>query len=142
MSPTLQILLGLLATIAAIASAVAAWKSFITSQSALDFQKKLSKSQDDLFVTRLTLTNLRRLKRIIASPLAASDEDFSSTEQLYLEIKKDLEHLSENSALPPRGVSFFAASSLAEVIDDRGVATEEIDVEIKRIETKINGLFD
>lgn len=137
----LQILLALLATIAAIASAVAAWKSFVISQNALDFQKKLAKHQDDVFALRLILTNLYRLKRLLGNPLAASDGDFSSVELIYLEIKNDLDRLTESATLPHGRSALLATSSLADLIQDRNSTIRLLDTEIRMIETTISDLL-
>lgn len=137
----LQILLASLATIAAIASAVAAWKSSVISQNALDFQKKWAKHQNDVFALRLTLANLNRLKRILSNPLAASDDEVSSIDLIYLEIKNDLSLLTENTTLSQGRSAFLAASSLADLIQDKDAARNLIDTEIRMIETTISHLF-
>lgn len=142
MNEILQLALAFLATIAAIASAVAAWKSYVASQGALAYQKKYTKHQADVFALRLAHTNLSRLKRILRNPLAASDEDFSSVDLIYLEIKNDLERLSENNILPTGRSAFLAASSLAELLYDKGAAVSKIDIEIKMIEATINDLIE
>jgi hypothetical protein len=137
----LQILLGSLATVAAIASAVAAWKSSVLSQSALDFQKKLAKHQNDVFALRLTLTNLNRLKRIIRNPLATSDDEFSVVELIYLEIKNDLDRLTENTSLPLGRSAILVSSSLTDLIQDKDAAANLIDTEMKMIEATISDLL-
>lgn len=137
-----QILLGLLATIAAIASAVAAWKASVTSQRQFAFHKKWTGSEDDLFLMRLTLKNLRRLKRIADNPLAVHDEDFLAIERIYSDIKTDLEHLFDKGALAPRESTFFDKPTFAKAIGDKaGIAAEAIEREIIRIQTKIDKIF-
>lgn len=68
MQPSLQIALGILATVAAIASAIAAWKSQVAANEALNFQRKISKHQDSLLILRSTLDALFQLKRILINP--------------------------------------------------------------------------
>lgn len=50
MDPKVQIALAFLATVAAIASAIAAWKAQTAAKESLNFQKRLAKYQDALFL--------------------------------------------------------------------------------------------
>ena len=138
----LEITLIVMATTAAIASAIAAWRSYLTSESALSFQKKFSRNQSAIARLHSIITKLRCLKSILVNPLAASDEKFQSMESLHLEIKSALEGLSEEGIVKPRESEFFNALSFAEIVDQQPVAAEEIDKEIKRLEAKINEIFD
>lgn len=141
LSTLLQVLPNILAAIAAIASAIAAWQSSVTSNRQLAFQKNLAKDQDSLFQIRLTLTSLRKLKRLTGNPLAANDTDFMSIERMYLDIKKDLEELSQRGFLPPER-SFFDAPSLAVAMSNAmDTVPKAFEAEIARIEIRISCLF-
>lgn len=93
MQPSLQIALGILATVAAIASAIAAWKSQVAANEALNFQRKISKHQDSLLILRSTLDALFQLKRILINPSDISDEEFMSLEKIHGLIKKNIDAL-------------------------------------------------
>lgn len=140
MHPALQITLALLATLAAIASAVAAWKAQTAAGKALDFQKTLSKHQDSLFLLRSTLEILWQLKRIFASPLEVSDEEFGTLESLHRQIKTNLDSLTQSRILLPRQSRLFEAQSFGEIVDQM-TRSEEIDSEIKRLQAKIDEIF-
>ena len=141
MHPALQITLAILATIAAIASAIAAWTSQISAREALNFQKKLSKNQDSLFLIRSTIELLWQLRRILANPLEVSDEEFTGLENTHRQIKANLESLTRSGALPARESKLFDAISLGEVVDRMPSAGHEIELEINRLQTKINEIF-
>ena len=94
MHPAVQIILGVLATIAAIASAISAWKAQTSARESLNFQKRLSKHQDSLFLLRSTIASLWQLKRVLANPLDASDNEFEAIESLHRQIKENLSSLT------------------------------------------------
>lgn len=140
-SLTIQIILAVMATIAAIASAIAAWKVQTTASNALEFQKKLSKHQDSLFLLRSTISSLWQLKRILEEPLAAGDDEFGSFDNIHTQIGQNLESLIQAGVIQRRSFSFFAARSRAQIVDRMPFASQEIDIEIKRLEAKINEIF-
>jgi len=141
MHPALQITLAVLATVAAIASSVAAWKSQIAAREALDFQKRLSKHQDSLFLLRSTIGSLWQLKRILASPAEASDDEFGALESIHRQIKRNLESLTQSGTLLPRQSRLFAAQSFGEIVDQMPASNEEIDLDIQRLQAKIDEIF-
>lgn len=141
MHPALQITLGLLATLAAIASAVAAWKAQTAAHEALNFQKRLSKHQDSLFLLRTTIESLWQLKRVLASPVEVSDEEFGSLEGLHQQIKANIESLNRSGVLPSRQSNLFEAQSFGEIVDQIPAANDEIDQEINRLQAKIDEIF-
>ncbi|AXO62488.1 hypothetical protein DZC76_15445 [Pseudomonas sp. phDV1] len=141
MHPALQITLAALATLAAIASAVAAWKAQTAAREALDFQKRLSKHQDSLFLLRSTIASLWQLKRILGNPIEARDDEFMALESIHRQIKRNLESLTQSGTLPPRESSLFEAQSFGEIVDQIPSANEEIDHEIKRHQAKIDEIF-
>ncbi|MGY0561689.1 hypothetical protein ACW7G2_13330 [Luteimonas sp. A277] len=141
MDPALQIALAVLATVAAIASSIAAWKAQSAAREALEFQKRLAKYQDALFLLRSTLERLWQLKRVLSNPLAAPDDDFDALESIHREIRSNLQSLSQSDVLPARRSMLFSADSFAEIVDQMHVAMGEIDREIKRIQAKINEIF-
>jgi hypothetical protein len=141
MHPALQIALGVLATISAIASAVAAFKALATAREALSFQKRLSRHQDALFLLRATIAALWRLKRVLDNPLDASDEEFGAMEHVHAEIKSNIQALTQRGVLAPRDSPLFGANSCGEIIDQMNVSNEEIDLEIKRLQAKIDEIF-
>lgn len=129
------------AAVGALASAIAAWKSYRTSENALKFQKKYSRNQRSIARIQAIITKLRCLKSILLNPLESSDEKFKSLESLYCEIKSELEGLVEAGVLPPRKSKFFEAKSFAEIVDQQPLADDEIDKEIERLEEKIDEIF-
>ena len=141
MHPALQITLAILATIAAIASAVAAWKAQTAAREALDFQKRLSKHQDSLFLLRSTIANLWQLKRILVNPYEVSDDEFTELESVHRQIKRDLENLTRSGTLLPRESKLFAAKSFGEIVDQMPASNEEIGLEIRRLQAKIDEIF-
>jgi len=130
-NPAIQIILAIMATIAAIASAITAWKAQTTASNALEFQKKLSKHQHSLFLLRSTISSLWQLKRILEEPLAADDDEFGSFDNIHHQISQNLESLIQSDVIKRRSSSFFAASSRAQIVDKMPVASREIDLEIK-----------
>jgi hypothetical protein len=141
MSPALQITLAALATLAAIASAVAAWKAQTAAREALDFQKRLSKHQDSLFLLRSTIASLWQLKRILGNPIEAPDDEFEALESIHRQIKRNLESLTQSGTFLPLQSSLFEAQSFGEIVDQMPSANEEIDHEIKRLQAKIDEIF-
>lgn len=141
MNPAIQIILAIMATIAAIASAITAWKAQITASNALEFQKKLSKHQDSIFLLRSTISSLRQLKRILEKPLAADDDEFESFDDIHHQISRNLKSLIQSGVIKRRSSSFFAASSRAQIVDEMPVGSREIDIEIKLLEESINEIF-
>ena len=141
MSPTIQFILSIMATVAAISSAIAAWKAHTTASNTLDFQKKLSKHQDSVFLLRSTISSLWQLKRIIEAPLAADDEEFESFDKIHRQIRLNLESLFLDGTLQRLNPSFFTEHSRAEIIDKMPDAIGEINFEIKRLMAKINEIF-
>ena len=141
MHPALQITLGVLATIAAIASAIAAWKSQVSSHQALEFQKRLARHQDSIFLIRSTIDRLLQLKRILANPLLASDEEFGEVENIHRQIQKNLESLAQSNVIPPSDSLLFKAESFGEIIDQMTISNEEIDREVSRLKAKIDEIF-
>lgn len=141
MHPALQISLAILATLAAVSSAVAAWKAQSAARETLDFQKRLSKHQDSLFLLRSTIESLWRLRRILVNPLSSPDDDFDAMEEIHRQIRSNLESLTQSGILPSRRSVLFAADSFAEIVDQMPVASGEIDAEIKRLQAKINDIF-
>lgn len=141
MHPALQITLAVLATLAALASAVAAWKAQIASREALDFQKRLSKHQDSLFLLRSTIASLWQLKRILGNPIEARDDEFEAIESIHRQIKGNLESMTQSGTLLPRESGLFEAQSFGEIVDQMPSAREEIDHEIKRLQAKIDEIF-
>lgn len=141
MDPALQVTLAVLATVAAIASSVAAWKAQTAAHAALDFQKKLSKHQDSLFLLRSTIASLWQLKRILAKPAEVSDDEFGELESTHRQIRANLESLTQSDTLPPRQSRLFAAQSFGEIVDQVPSANGEIDIEIKRLQAKIDEIF-
>ena len=141
MHPALQITLAALATLAAIASAVAAWKAQAAAREALDFQKRLSKYQDSLFLLRSTIASLWQLQRILSNPIEARDDEFKALESIHRQIKRNLESLTQSGTLLPRESSLFEAQSFGEIVDQMPSANEEIDHEIKRLQAKIDEIF-
>ncbi|GAB1406959.1 hypothetical protein MASR1M8_08780 [Thermomonas brevis] len=141
MHPALQVTLAVLATLAAIASAVSAWKAQTAAREALNFQKRLSKHQDSLFLLRSTIISLWQLKRVIGNPMDASDDEFGAIESLHRQVKDNLDSLALTGVVPPRRSMLFAARSLGEIVDQMPVANGEIDLEIKRLQSKIDEIF-
>lgn len=111
MSPTIQFILGIMSTIAAISSANAAWRAHTTASNTLDFQKKLSKHQDSVFLLRSTISSLWQLKRIIEAPLAADDEEFESFDKIHRQIRLNLDSLFLDGTLQRLNPSFFTEHS-------------------------------
>lgn len=138
---TTELILTVMATIAAIASAITACKAHTTASNALDFQKKLSKHQDSIFLLRSTISSLWQLKRIIEAPLAADDEEFESFDKIHRQIRLNLESLFLDGTLQRLNPSFFTEHSRAEIIDKMPDAIGEINFEIKRLMAKINEIF-
>lgn len=141
MDPKVQIALAFLATVAAIASAIAAWKAQTAAKESLNFQKRLAKYQDALFLLRSTLEKLWILKRVLTEPLGVRDEDINSLESMHGEIRSSLDSLVQSEVLLARRSMLFSARSFAEIVDQMPVARGEIDLEIKRIQAKINEIF-
>ena len=141
MHPALQIALAILATVAAIASAVAAWKAQTAAREALDFQKRLLRHQDSLFLLRSTIANLWQLKRILATPEEVSDDEFGELGSVHRQIKRDFESLTRSGTLQPRDSKLFAAKSFGEIVDQLPVSNEEIGLEIRRLQAKIDEIF-
>lgn len=141
MHPALQITLAILATVAALASAVAAWKAQTAAREALAFQKRLSKHQDSLFLLRSTIANLWQLKRILASPAEVSDDEFVALESVHNQIKRDLQSLTRSGTLLPRESRLFAVQSFGEIVDQMPHANDEIGLEIQRLQAKIDEIF-
>ena len=141
MSAATAIVLAVMATIAAIASSIAAFKANSTANSALNFQKNLSKYQDALFLLRSTSADLWRLKRILENPLAAQDDEFNSFDNLHRKIRGNMESLEETGVLARRDSKFFSADSRAEMIDEMPNSSLEIDTEIKRLQQRIDEIF-
>lgn len=130
-----------MATIAAIASSIAAWKSYRTGENALQFQKQFAKNQRNIGRIQAIIINLRRLRSILTNPLGTSDDEFNSLESLHLEIKSELEDLVEAGVIQPTKTALFQASSFGEIIDQQTHAGGEIDKEIRRLEQKIDEVF-
>jgi hypothetical protein len=139
--PTIQVILAIMATVAAIASAITAWKAQVTANSALNFQKLLSKHQEDLFLLRSTISRLWRLKTVLEDPLAADDAELSTFDSIRHQIRNDLEILGRSGVIKRQYSSFFDAQSRAAIVDQMPNATREIDVVIKRLEAKISEIF-
>lgn len=142
MHPALQIALGILATIAAIASAVAAWKSQVAANESLNFQKKLSKHQDSLLLLRSTLDSLWQLKKILKNPHDVSDEEFINLESIHSQIKTNLKLLER------AGISFnennseiLKASSFGEIVDKINNSEIELELITKSIQRKVDEIF-
>ncbi|WP_170162272.1 hypothetical protein [Caldimonas tepidiphila] len=139
--PILQIALGILATVSAIASAIAAFKALTTAREALAFQKRLSRHQEALFLLRVTIAALWRLKRVLGNPLQASDEEFVDMDRVHAEIKSNIDALIQWGVLTPRDSALFSATSRGEIIDQMTISNEEIDIEIKRLQAKIDEIL-
>lgn len=140
-SALITIAVPILATIAAIASAVAAWKSQTAARQALEFQKKLSRHQDDLLLLRSTKETLFQLRRVLVNPWEASDEDFLAMESTHSLVKRNLESLYQSGALAGELPAFFQVQGRAQIVDLMAVAVPEIDREIKRLQAKIDEIF-
>jgi hypothetical protein len=130
-----------MAAIAAVASAVAAWKSSRTGENALKFQKQFFRNQRNIARIQAIITKLRCLKTILLNPLESSDEKFRSLAALHGEIRSELADLVEEGVLPTRKSEFFEAASFAEIVDQLPHAGNEIDEEIKRLEGKVDEAF-
>lgn len=141
MSPSIQLITGILAAIAAIASAVAAWKAQSIAQRSFDLQQKITMHQADIFLMRSTISALWQLKRILGQPLAVSDEDFGSFDKIHCQIRMNLESLAQMRAIEDPRSTFFSDLSRAEIVDQLPQANQAIDTEIKRLESKINEIF-
>lgn len=141
MHPGLQITLAILATFAAIASAIAAWRSQVSSRQALDFQKRLAKHQDSLFLLRSTIDRLLQMKRILADPLLASDDEFGELESIHRQIRTNLQSLTQSKVISSRDSPLFKAESFGEIVDHMNIANEEIDGEVNHLQSKIDEIF-
>lgn len=140
-STVITIVVPALATIAAIASAVAAWKSQTAAWQALEFQKKLSRHQDDLILLRSTKETLYQLKRVLMNPWEASDDDFLAMEVTHSSVKRNLESLYQSGALIGELPEFFQVQGRAQIVDLMAAADPAIDQEIKRLQAKIDEIF-
>ncbi len=140
-NPNIQVILAVMAVVAAIASAIAAWASQATARSSLNFQKRLSRHQEDLFLLRSTILSLWQLKTVLEDPLGADDDEFSAFHEVHRQITRNIESLARTGVMPRRESSFFSASSRSEIIDEMPNARDEIELEIKRLESKINEIF-
>ena len=129
------------ATIAAIASALAAWMSYRTSVQSLRFQKNIAKNQIHLQKLNSATTRLNSLKDILNNIFGSSDEKFISIDPLYLEIKSDLQALEKSGILKEKPSKFFSASSLCEALTLSINCHDEINHELGWIENAINELF-
>lgn len=138
---TTELILTVMATIAAIASAITACKAHTTASNALDFQKKLSKHQDSIFLLRSTISSLWQLKRIVEAPLAADDNEFESFDKIHRQIRRNLESLALEGAVQRLNSGFFADHSRAELAYEMQHAISAIDIEIQRLMAKINEIF-
>lgn len=142
MSPCIQIVIGIMAAIAAIASAIAAWKAQSIASKSFDLQKKISKHQEGIFLLRTTISSLWQLKRILGQPpLAASDDEFSSFHNIHRQIRLNLESLVQSRTIEETQSSFFSDLSRAEIVDNLPHANQAIDIEIKRLEFRVNEIF-
>ena len=141
MHPILQIALGVLATVSALASAVAAFMALTTAREALAFQKRLSKHQDSLFLLRATIAILWRLKRILDNPIEASDDEFGAMDRLHAEITSNTDALTQWGVLAPRESALFGARSRGKTVDQMSISNEEVDREIKRLQAKVDEIF-
>lgn len=141
MSICVQILLGIMATVAAIASAIAAWKSRSIAKSALDFQKALARHQQDIFLMRDTISKLWQLKRLIENPLASDDDEFNRLHSIHVQIRQNISSLTESGVIESRESRFFSPLSWAEIVDEMPDESREINIEINRLEAKINQIF-
>lgn len=141
MTSITQLVLATLATVAAIASAIAAWQARATAKESLKFQKTISRHQDSLFLLRSTIEYLWQLKRIIDAPLAVDDHEFESLDEIHRRVRLNLESLARSGVIQSSESTFFAAHSRAEIIDQIPNGTREIEVEIKRLEARISEIF-
>jgi hypothetical protein len=130
-----------MAAIAAIASAIAAWKAQSIASKSFDLQKKISKHQEGIFLLRTTISSLWQLKRILGQPLAASDDEFSSFHNIHRQIRLNLESLVQSRTIEETQSSFFSDLSRAEIVDNLPHANQAIDGEIKRLEVRVNEIF-
>ena len=129
------------AAVAAVASAIAAWKSYQTGENTLKFQKQFSRNQRNIVRIQAVITKLRCLKTILLNSYESTDEEFQSLEALHGEIKSELEELVDTGVLSPRKSKFFEAISFAEIVGQQGYAGSEIDQEIKRLEGRVDEIF-
>ncbi len=142
MSPYIQVVIGIMATIAAIASAIAAWKAQSIASKSFELQKKISKHQGDIFLLRTTISNLWQLKRILEKPQSASDYEFNSLHNIHRQIRLSLESLVQSHIAEEAQSSFFSEDiSWNEIVGNLPNANEAIDLEIRHLETKINEIF-
>lgn len=130
-----------MATVAAVASAFAVWKSSRTGENALKFQKQFSKNQRNTARIQAIITKLRSLKSILLNPLDTPDEKFQLLETLHSEIRSELKGLIEEGVLPPHKSEFLEATSFAQIVGQQPHAVGEIDEEIKWLEKKIDEVF-
>ncbi|BCX53881.1 hypothetical protein FSY45_22550 [Comamonas sp. Z1] len=131
----------ILATIAAVASAIAAWKSQIAATQALEFQKKLTRHQDDLILLRSTKETLFQLRRVLVNPWEASDEDFLAMESTHSVVKRNLESLYQSGALIGELPAFFQVQGRAQIVDLIPHSLPAIDQEIRKLQGKIDEIF-
>ena len=130
-----------LAAVSSLAAAIAACMSYRTSKQSLCFQKNLARSQNYFQKLASTLTKMESLKILLDNLSEISDEQFKSIEPLYLDIKSDLQYLSESIILKGKPSSFFSASSLGEAVGQTSNHRDEINHEIGQIKKVISEMF-
>ena len=130
-----------LATVSTCAAAIAAWMSYRTSEQSLRFQKNIAQNQHHLQKLTSISTKMAVLKGLLSNVFEISDENYTSIEPFYLEIKSDLQTLAESEILKENPSSFFSASSLGEAIAQRTNYRNEINHEIGRIEKAVSDVF-
>lgn len=133
----IEVVAACLSAIAAVAAAVAAWKSYSTAQKALEFEKRYAKNQYSLVQANVVLGKLLKLRGLLSNVLEAPDDEVRGAEALYRECQADLqmfaasttcttgdrEILTLNDALPPFAES---ADHIADVI--RAIASVQTHV--------------
>lgn len=122
-----------MAMVAAVASAVAAWKAHATANESFKFNKTILKYQDEIFILRAARADLVQLKRILECDPSLSDEEFSSIEDLKNKIKTNLDvFLKPNSSAP---------IDLRAVSNNRSTTIDDINWDIKTINARIGEIF-
>lgn len=141
MSPLIQLTIAILATVAAIASAVAAWKAQAIAFRSFDLQKKITKHQQDIFLIRSTISSLWQLKRTLSQPLAASDNDVAALDNTLRQIRLNLESLSQSGTTKEETSAILSNISWTEIARSMPKNINEIDLNIKQLEKKLDDIF-
>jgi len=122
----------ILATVATIAAAIAAWFSYMVSKGSLEFQKSYAKNMSQIEELNRTISKAETLQILVPEPLAMSDDEFDSIDSLIANLQSELKRLDIRNVINYGNLKISSVNNKYELAKDDECLIEVIQVLVNK----------